>query len=1748
MSKKSKITDQIIVSVVFALLGIALLAVFVLVAEPAFRQPKPIFVEKYDEAPFTTSLAGDGFQEKLEAIDAATQDADTRTATRLTGSPGCLRTEALIHDVFSRAGLDVSTQEFSVSVPYTELCEIVDADGQPLAGVQIYPFMPSGMTAISLPEEGISATLVAVDSFSLAMMDGYDPAKSIAMTTLGAAGAWPGLNSVGVPAVIVYEDETTLSLRSNPDARGAWETLAVKTEQPFPRFYARGDITRYAGQRVTIRCHTGFRRTQGRNIVGVLKGTGSDPDALVLSAFYDSYSVIPDLAPGGEEAVGLAALLQLVEAFAPQRGHMARDVVFVATAGHSQGMAGVAQLMQAIGYSHDAAPRRARFAEKMRDDEQKLAWATHVLEQTADADAWSQERFTAWWSAQGRPFQKWLNGCLVTVTGELTLELTDELLAARLAYLRAESPVYIDGFDPATATDEQLKDDAFQHPALKRMRLRQIDADRAGNLVSMTLPQLIARDEFAERSLRTQLADYMTSIAAYHQQALKEAADCETMRRIFEPYRRTLTINLQLNSGGSRGLEDLAMLTGIANAGSLVDPIGTQLANAIQDRVPIENHLPRWRLIYWGKSDANASRAYPNNYVQNTSLRESEFWTIFGRLAFSIDNYRFIPPKVGTPENEIAALDSTLARDHLSTIGPVLLAAAHGKFEFQEAPFDRKRRVAELHGSVFGSAGTGSMVPSHPMAKQTFVRHIGSPWRDKMTPMQAVGVDIYPVIWVNPYGFYNRPYLLNFANWDVGVADAARYDDKGRITYFKDAGATAQGVFQTERITADLVSAANSKGAKLINIPLFRCAHVGFPDPSNPRTMRTFAGVSYMASQGLAAPAKMRKDESGIFLEPDFRFYVGLLDGAPDNPQVQTYRAFMLNVSLDPEVRAKAESDIEGLGYLAADVPVLTFSHFDAAESMLFTHHRRLELQKAYKMADERMLDFYERGHNWLEEARKNRAELFTLDAVLNAGRSLSYAINNHPVIRDRISQAVIGILWYLGLLVPFVFFFEKLVFGFTDIRKQLAAMAVVFLVVFGLLRMMHPAFQMVRSSLMILIGFVMFLLTMLVTVMVGGKFKQNVKSLRNKEGKVEGADINRSGVIGTAFMLGLNNMRRRKVRTALTCITLILITFVMICFTSVSSDLVNIEHVTGRSSWNGLQIQKRGFLPLTAPEINNIKNLYGRRYPVAVHTWLTSVLRADRLQNAEIEIDREYLVGDQVVQKRTKVNASVQLEWSEPLFSGIDKLMAPNGKWFPRPPQTKDEKERAVAEGYNPQPAVILPDTVARALDIRDADLALTNVVVQIRGDDYQVLGIIDALGLSETVGMDGKSFLPYDLNSVQALGTDPSGAAILPEEVERLSGGQIILVDRQPKPISGYEHVQTHSCQVLFPAKPYQMPLLAAMLDPVDFSDQRKLVLDYLERVGEPAYYGVDRVSYYGSRVRAKTFEGVLQILIPIVIAALTVFSTMRGSVYERRGEIYVYNAVGIAPNHVFFMFMAEAAVYAVVGAMVGYLLSQGVGSALVALDLTRGMNMNYSSIETIYASLAIVGSVLLSTILPARSAARLAAPSEVRTWKMPDIVDDQILFDLPFTFTPYDRIAILSYMSRWFDAHGEGGSGQFFAAPPEVVIREDSTEPNGIGAKPVVATTVWLKPYDLGVSQRVEILLPTDPETKEFIARVRLVRLSGTTSAWERTLKPFMGVLRKQFLNWRAASAPERTEMYDASKTMIQNARLEGETHVG
>jgi hypothetical protein len=445
----------------------------------------------------------------------------------------------------------------------------------------------------------------------------------------------------------------------------------------------------------------------------------------------------------------------------------------------------------------------------------------------------------------------------------------------------------------------------------------------------------------------------------------------------------------------------------------------------------------------------------------------------------------------------------------------------------------------------------------------------------------------------------------------------------------------------------------------------------------------------------------------------------------------------------------------------------------------------------------------------------------------------------------------------------------------------------------------------------------------------------------------------------------------------------------------------------------------------------------------------------------------------------------------------------------------------------------IILPDDLARSLGLTIDEVNRGGSRVTMRGTTYEVWGIIDAEKLSDHLGMDGQSILPYDISDLaERSGSFVFRSFTIPPDVKRLSGTQVVILNSEPLALSQWDRFFPVSVSVALPSREYRLRPNRPAFPGVTYREQRRVISDYLERTGREAYYAVDGTAYFGSRKRGRSVAGLLELLIPILIACGTVFNTMRGSVYERRDEIYVYNAVGIAPHHVFFMFMAEACLYAVIGAVMGYVLSIVTGTVLMQAGVTRGLNMDYGSIDTVYVSVILVLSVLASTYVPARMAARLALPSEERGWSIPEATDGVRRFDLPFTFSARDRMAVLSYFSDWLDANGEGSSGPFFCGPPHVRV-EQSREGEWI---PLVSATVWLKPFDLGVSQQLDIALPTDPQTGEYIARVRIQQLSGHAAAWGRTIRPFLRALRKQFLSWRAVSETYRQTLFDEMRVRM------------
>ena len=164
-------------------------------------------------------------------------------------------------------------------------------------------------------------------------------------------------------------------------------------------------------------------------------------------------------------------------------------------------------------------------------------------------------------------------------------------------------------------------------------------------------------------------------------------------------------------------------------------------------------------------------------------------------------------------------------------------------------------------------------------------------------------------------------------------------------------------------------------------------------------------------------------------------------------------------------------------------------------------------------------------------------------------------------------------------------------------------------------------------------------------------------------------------------------------------------------------------------------------------------------------------------------------------------------------------------------------------------------------------------------------------------------------------------------------------------------------------------------------------------------------------------------------------------------------------------------------------------------------------------------------------------IAAPAEESGWEVPEAEGDRMRFDLPFSFSSLERLGVLAFFNRWARNHGEGGAGRFFAAEPEMDLDSESDAEGRSVLLPRIHSTIWLKPFDLAVSQRLTITMPSNPETGEYKAQVTLEYLSGTRESWLRLNRGFIAEIRRHFLHWRAVSPAEREELVAEMRDMLR-----------
>src|SRR5262249_38997556 len=128
-------------------------------------------------------------------------------------------------------------------------------------------------------------------------------------------------------------------------------------------------------------------------------------------------------------------------------------------------------------------------------------------------------------------------------------------------------------------------------------------------------------------------------------------------------------------------------------------------------------------------------------------------------------------------------------------------------------------------------------------------------------------------------------------------------------------------------------------------------------------------------------------------------------------------------------------------------------------------------------------------------------------------------------------------------------------------------------------------------------------------------------------------------------------------------------------------------------------------------------------------------------------------------------------------------------------------------------------------------------------------------------------------------------------------------------------YTHLEPNTVFIM----PYQTlmnlggQIRSVAIDFVTQAEVDRVRKDLMPRLGLNLYAGEGGRTYRYSSIGSTSIAGTGTLFIPILIAALIVLNTMLGSVFERQKEIGIFSAIGLAPNHVAMLFMAESLVYA-------------------------------------------------------------------------------------------------------------------------------------------------------------------------------------------------------------------------------------------
>jgi hypothetical protein len=1615
--------------------------------------------------------------EALSAID-----------SRVTGYPGFYQAADYVERQFREIGLqDVRRESFEVTVPvvlhpdYTadpdpvvdpatgaitlliwpsepppgRATLTVSAAGSRTAEITIYPLWPNGVRTCKLPRGGLDLPLIYAGDGDLRQFNGKPVKDAAVLMDFASGGRWLNAPRLGARAVLFIEPEATVDMRGEAEAK----FLAIPID--VPRFWIKRQdaqpllaLLKSTPQvRVHLQCNSEWVTRTGYNIIGVIPGSGRPvavkrtakmtdaqyraklkearetaaklkSQVVYLTAYYDSMSVVPEIAPGAESACGIASMLEIariLKQYPPRR-----TVVFLATSGHFEALKGVrSYLWDWLKW------------DRLPHDEATLASAhppKPVFERginhprPATFPSWSRSLHPSY-----RGLPAWL-GWALFVAAIL-------LFVAACIWPALRGPTW------------------FAVPLIL--------------VVILVVGVRYTHDHYVRDKINLWISLDLSS------QRPRAGIFYKSM---FYEYREDI----------QRDFSDLARVCR-ENSEKVAPALGLDAGATFVDGVNPIAGKP-WRTFLPGKVAG-----------------EQEPFTVGGGRGVAMITTDDMRPRVDTPFDTFDNVNVGNVERQVRLLACLIRETMVDKdMPIPEEPvFKRMTLTAgfgDLGGVVVEFIPSESLVPKTPVPGSIAqVRLIHNTLMGvRGTMMERVHLD-------GGFSFVGIPTVNAIGRRPIVVEAYHTHPGTGEINYAIDQGAQGTKRFKNEVLM--------TMGHKEVTVVLFNCISMALYDLVDPQNLVTLTGVNVYDAETDAEPqyygyvlarpeawVSHVEDAALVFMPPDKTVKVTmnlgptarrfvLLNSDKKHPQGVGFPA----ASLRHEIKRYIGGDLWITRQVASSFAVEN-TPLQVANDLWWLDEMRINKLKKFRIINENLNQLHQDARREIEAADTASEQQNYAALNSHARAAWGYEARAYPDVQRTTDDVLKGVLFYLALMLPFAVFCERLFFACPDLRVQILVTFAIFGATVAIFRFLHPAFDISMNPIIVILSFVMLALSVLVIGLVSMKFEAQLKALQTKMSGLHRADIGRMSVAAAAFSLGISNMRRRRARTLLTCITLVLLTFTVLSFTSVTSGMrYNERKAPGKPRYNGLMVRNAMWQPLEEGAQRLVHDEFGRDRTVVARAWLDYTQRFGGEQSF-------VALTSSNSEKTYNARAILGLDANESKVTGIDRALRRTekggrqvvwGRWF-RP------GERDV---------VIIPRAMAEMMAITAQDVIDERVKINIAGEDFRLVGVVDPQRFSQIKDLDHEELTPVDrIQMAKMAAASGGGAAEGAEE-------------------AGFQEYHHHTADDVV-IVPYQTAInmgaqvQSVAIDFVTTAEVRQKLDQLIKRLGFNVYAGEHAEdpsraqAWRWSSIGVTRIGGFSELLVPILIAALIVLNTMLGSVYERVREIGIFSSIGLAPSHIATLFLAEAFVYSILGAIFGYLLGQGITKVIVHYDLLPGLNLNYASLSAVASTGLVIAVVMLSTVYPARKASEVATPAIERRWTVPDPVGDRWEIPLPFSVTGEQAVALNGFMSEWFGAYEEYSIGDFVTQDVE---REEFDSHHGTGYR--ITLMAWLAPFDLGVSQRVTLETIPAEMTDVFELKLTLDRESGDVSSWKRVNRRFLNTLRKQFLIWRTLRTEER-----------------------